>query len=360
MKKFGYLFPFILPTLWVWGYYQGGIWNYATVFFAFGMVPILDAILGVDKHNFPKEAEKQISEEWYYKGILYLWAFLQVGLLIWACYVVSLNTLQTYEYVGFLLSTMTVLGGVGITVAHELGHKNSRFEQILAKIILDTVFYRHFFIEHNRGHHVNVATPLDPATARKNQSFYQFWWQSVWGSIRSAWHLEAKRLEKKGKSVWSSENEMWNCFFEPLMLMLVLSTSMSIWQGYFAWQVAVFFVLQSILSFSLLEAVNYIEHYGITRRLLENGKYERVDPLHSWNASHLLSNFFLFQLQRHSDHHAYASRRYQILRHFDESPQLPAGYPTMILLALVPPLWFAVMNKRLDAWEKSIHEVRNA
>lgn len=360
MKKFGYLFPFILPTLWVWGYYQGGIWNYATVLFAFGVIPIFDAILGIDKHNFPKEAEKQISEEWYYKGVLYLWAFLQVALLVWACYAVSLNTLQTYEYVGFLLSTMTVLGGVGITVAHELGHKNSRFEQILAKIILDTVFYRHFFIEHNRGHHVNVATPLDPATARKNQSFYRFWWQSVRGGIRSAWKIEAKRLEKKGKAPYSIENELWNCFVEPLFLMITLVAFTSLMQGYFTWQVGVFYLLQSVLSFSLLEAVNYIEHYGITRRLLENGKYERVEHLHSWNASHLLSNFFLFQLQRHSDHHAYASRRYQILRHFEDSPQLPAGYPTMVLLALVPPLWFAVMNKRLDDWEKSVYEARNA
>lgn len=357
MKKFGYLFPFVLPILWVGGYYLSGMWNYATVLFAFGLIPILDAIIGIDKHNFTKEQEKQIGEKLYYKAILYAWGFLQIGLLVWACYVVTFGSWQAYEYVGFLLSAMTVLGGIGITVAHELGHKNSSFEQFLAKIILDTVFYRHFFIEHNRGHHVNVATPLDPATARKNQTFYAFWWQSIIGGIRSAWNLEKKRLQKKGKNAWSWENEMWRCLIEPLTLLLTLTAAMSFLKGQFAWQVVVFFLLQSLLSFSLLEAVNYIEHYGITRRLLANGRYERVEHLHSWNASHLLSNFFLFQLQRHSDHHAYAGRRYQILRHFDESPQLPAGYPTMILIALIPPLWFAIMNKRLEQWQAQYNKV---
>jgi alkane 1-monooxygenase len=351
-KKLGYLFPFILPTLWVWGNYQGGFWQYSAVIFAFGLVPIIDFLVGIDRHNFAKEEEKQVLDEWYYKGVLYLWAFVQGGLLLWACYVVAFQHLSSSEYVGFLLSAMTVLGGIGITVAHELGHKNNRFEQFLAKAILNTVFYRHFFIEHNRGHHVHVATPSDPATSRKNQSFYAFWWQSVTGSIRNAWNLEKKRLERKGKSVWSAENEMWACLFQPLALMISLTALFSLWKGEFLWQVPVFFLSQSVLSFSLLEAVNYIEHYGIMRRQLPNGKYERVEHLHSWNASHLISNFFLFQLQRHSDHHAYANRPYQVLRHFEDSPQLPAGYPTMIITALFPPLWFALMNKRLERWQQ--------
>ncbi|GAB4130372.1 MAG: alkane 1-monooxygenase [Raineya sp.] len=313
---------------------------------------MIDFLAGVDKQNFAKEEEKQVVEEGYYRFVLYLWAFLQVGLLFWACYIIANETMTRSEVVGFLLSTMTVLGGIGITVAHELGHKNSKIDQFLAKIILNTVFYRHFFIEHNRGHHVHVATPLDPATSRKNQNFYAFWWQSVSGSIRSAWNLEKKRLERKGKSVWSFENEMWACLFQPLGLMLLLTGVFSYWNGEFVWRVPLFYFGQSILSFSLLEAVNYIEHYGITRRKLHNGKYERVEHLHSWNASHLISNFFLFQLQRHSDHHAYANRPYQILRHFEDSPQLPAGYPTMIITALLPPLWFAIMNKRLETWQE--------
>lgn len=351
-KKLGYLFPFILPTLWIWGTYKGGFWSYSAVLFAFGLIPLIDFLAGIDKQNFGKEEEKQVADEWYYRGVLYLWAFVQVGLLVWACYVVAYQSLSYGEYVGFLLSTMTVLGGIGITVAHELGHKNSKWEQFLAKTILNTVFYRHFFIEHNRGHHVQVATPQDPATSRKNQSFYAFWWQSVVGSIKSAWNLEKKRLERKGKSVWSIENEMWACLFQPLTLMFLLTLFFSLLKGEFMWQVPTFFLVQSVFSFSLLEAVNYIEHYGISRRKLPNGKYERVEHLHSWNASHLISNFFLFQLQRHSDHHAFANRPYQVLRHFEDSPQLPAGYPTMIITALFPPLWFSLMNKRLEHWER--------
>jgi alkane 1-monooxygenase len=352
LKKLGYLFPFILPILWVWGNYQGGFWQYSAVVFAFGLVPLIDFLVGLDKHNFTKEEEKQVLDEWYYRGVLYVWAFVQIGLLVWSCYVVAFQRLSLSEYIGFLLSAMTVLGGIGITVAHELGHKNKRFEQFLAKAILSTVFYRHFFIEHNRGHHVHVATPLDPATSRKNQSFYAFWWQSVVGSIRSAWHLEKKLLERKGKSVWSIENEMWACLFQPLAVMSSLTVFFSVLRGELIWQVPIFFLSQSVLSFSLLEAVNYIEHYGIMRRQLPNGKYERVGHLHSWNANHLISNFFLFQLQRHSDHHAYAHRPYQVLRHFEDSPQLPAGYPTMIITALFPPLWFAIMNKRLERWQQ--------
>jgi alkane 1-monooxygenase len=255
---------------------------------------------------------------------------------------------------------MTIFGGIGITVAHELGHKPRKLDQTLAKILLATVFYRHFIIEHNRGHHVNVGTPLDPATARKNQSFYSFWWQTVRGSLKHAWQLEVARLRRAGKNPYGWENEIWRCFLEPTLLLTALTAIMSLLKGAFAWQVPVFFLTQSFLSFSLLEVVNYIEHYGMQRRLLPNGKYERVNPLHSWNASFLLTNFFLFQLQRHSDHHAYATREYQILRHFDESPQLPAGYPTMVLIALIPPLWFRIMNPLLEAWEKRVRQEPDA
>jgi len=358
-KKLGYLMPFILPALWVLGFYGGGAWNYATLVFAFGLIPMLDAWVGVDTRNPQKEEEKGLSDEKFYQGVTFSWTFLQVGLIIWACYVVSLGSMQTYELVGFVLSTMTVMGGVGITVAHELGHKNTTLEQFLAKIILVTVCYRHFYIEHNRGHHVHVATPLDPATSQKNQTFYAFWWQTVAGSWASAWGLEKKRLEKQQKSMWSLSNEIWACVFQPLAFITIITFVISYLQGIFVWQVPVFFFVQSILAFSLLEAVNYIEHYGIRRKLLASGRYERVEHLHSWNASHLISNFFLFQLQRHSDHHAFSSRRYQILRHFEESPQLPAGYPTMILTALVPPLWFRIMNKRLETWEKQVYLAEN-
>ncbi len=353
-RKLGYLLPLLLPILWVSSHYAGGAWNYLVVIAAFGVLPLLDAWIGASMRNYSPEEERYIGEAPYYRLVLYSWAFIQVGLLIWASYRVAVVPLSLMEWGGFLLSAMTIFGGIGITVAHELGHNPRPVDQVLAKLLLTTVFYRHFIIEHNRGHHVNVGTPLDPATAKKNQSFYAFWWQTVWGSLRHAWQLEVQRLRRAGKNPYGWHNELWRCFLEPLLLLALLTGGISLIKSTFAWQVPLFFMLQSLLSFSLLEVVNYIEHYGMTRKRLPNGKYERVNPLHSWNASFLLTNFFLFQLQRHSDHHAYATRAYQILRHYDESPQLPAGYPTMVLVALIPPLWFRIMNKRLAQWEARV------
>ncbi|MEX2232696.1 MAG: alkane 1-monooxygenase [Cyclobacteriaceae bacterium] len=243
-----------------------------------------------------------------------------------------------------------VTGGIGITVAHELGHKKSALEQFYGKILLLTVCYMHFHIEHNRGHHVAVATPEDPATARKNENFYRFWVRSVFGGYQHAWQLEKERLQRKNHSTISVYNQMLWFGFLPFAFCFLLTLIPTILLKRFTWEVPVFFFCQSLIAFTLLELVNYVEHYGIQRKEIAPGKYERVNPVHSWNASHLLSNFFLFQLQRHSDHHVYSYKRYQVLDHYDESPQLPFGYPTMILIALVPPLWFWVMNKRLERW----------
>jgi alkane 1-monooxygenase len=255
-------------------------------------------------------------------------------------------------WIGFVLSTSLVTGGIGITVAHELGHKKSALEKFYSKALLMTVCYMHFYIEHNRGHHVLVATPADPATARKHQNFYSFWIQSVLGGYAHAWKIERDSLERKGKRLISLDNEMIRFFLFPIIFCFILFVTGSYWKGSVAWEVPLFFFTQSFLAFTLLELVNYVEHYGIMRREIAPGKFERVNPLHAWNASHMISNFFLFQLQRHSDHHAFAHKRYQVLNHYDESPQLPFGYPTMIMIALCPPLWFGIMDKRLTQWQK--------
>jgi alkane 1-monooxygenase len=197
-----------------------------------------------------------------------------------------------------------------------------------------------------------VATPGDPSTARKNESFYTFWVRSVFKGYAHAWRLEAESLKRKGYAIWSLHNEMIRFAILPLLFCGALTLMFSLLLNRITWEVPVFFFSQSLLAFSLLELVNYVEHYGIMRKEIAPGKYERVNPLHSWNASHLLSNFFLFQLQRHSDHHAYAHKRYQVLNHYEQSPQLPFGYPTMIMLAMVPPVWFGIMNKRLEQWQK--------
>lgn len=352
IRKIGFFTAFIVPALVVAGAYAGGGWNYLPLFFAFFILPVLDHLLGTDTTNVPEASAKVVGEAFYYRFVTYIWACFQLLFLFWGAYMVGAGYIQGFAaWTGFVLSYALVTGGIGITVAHELGHKKSLLERTYSKLLLMTVCYMHFYIEHNRGHHVYVATPEDPATARKSESFYIFWVRSVWQGYRHAWRLEADRLQRQGRAIFSIYNEMLWYAVLPVLFCGLLVVAMYVVFGSFLWEVPVFFFAQSFFAFTLLELVNYVEHYGIVRREVAPGKYERVNPLHSWNASHLLSNFFLFQLQRHSDHHALAYKRYQILNHYDESPQLPFGYPTMVLLALVPPVWFGLMDKRLESWQ---------
>ena len=356
LKKIGFFTAFILPALVVAGFYLGGYWNFLSIGFVFIIITTIDQLTGVDTENISSEKTEIVSNEFYYRLITYVWTFIQLAFVIWGMYAVTLNKLTTpYEWIGFVIGFGLVTGGIGITVAHELGHKKSRLEQFYGKLLLMTVCYMHFFVEHNRGHHVQVATPEDPATAQKNENFYVFWFRSVFHGYAHAWQLEKESLNRKGYSVLSLKNEMIWFVLLPILFCAVLTWIISSLNGRMTWEIPLFFFAQSIIAFSLLELVNYIEHYGIVRKQDSSGKYERVNPLHSWNASHLISNFFLFQLQRHSDHHANAIKRYQVLNHHDESPQLPFGYPTMILMALVPPLWFARMNPLLNEWKEKIY-----
>jgi alkane 1-monooxygenase len=356
LKKVGFFTAFILPTLVVSGYYLGGYWNYLTLIFSFILIPLIDQAIGLDTSNVDESEEKKLSEEKYYRFVTYTWTYVQVALVIWGIYAIQEGRLQSLaEWVGFTLGFALVTGGIGITVAHELGHKKSALERFYSKLLLMSVCYMHFYIEHNRGHHVWVATPEDPATAKKNETFYAFWFRSVFVGYGHAWKLEKERLQKLGLPIVHWKNEMIWFALLPVVFCALLTIAFSIPSGQLHWNIPLFFFAQSIFAFTLLELVNYVEHYGIVRKELAPGKYERVNPLHSWNASHLISNFFLFQLQRHSDHHANAIKRYQILKHYDDSPQLPYGYPTMIIMALIPPLWFNEMNSRLDAWATKIY-----
>ena len=346
-RKIGFFSAFILPALVVVGCYMGGWYNWSSVLFVFVLMPLIDHFAGIDKENVPKDQQGSVGQEFYYRFVTYVWVYVQFAFFLWGISVVSSGRLNDLpEWTGFTIGFALVTGGIGITVAHELGHKKSALERFYSKALLMTVCYMHFYIEHNRGHHVNVATPLDPATAKKKQNFYAFWLQSVLGSFRHAWELEKNSLKLKGKSLWSLHNQMIWFVLLPILFCVALMFAFN----NFTWMIPLFFVVQSVLAFSLLELVNYVEHYGILRRETSPGQYERVNPLHSWNASHLISNFFLFQLQRHSDHHYNAIKRYQVLDHYDQSPQLPFGYPTMILVAMVPPLWFRMMDPRLDTW----------
>ncbi|MCG8385776.1 MAG: alkane 1-monooxygenase [Cytophagales bacterium] len=350
-KKIGFFTAFLIPATAVTGYYLGGGWNYLAISLAFFIIPALDVVFGTDPANVPEEKIKQVSGEFFYRFVLYCWVYFQLAFMGWGFYVVAFGQLHYWwEWFGFALSFALVTGGIGITVAHELGHKKSKLERFYSKVLLMTVCYMHFYIEHNRGHHVHVATPEDPATAKKGENFYTFWVRSVFKGYMHAWKLENERMRRKGHSVFSSRNEMIWFTLLPLFFCALVTLGSSLYAGFIVWQIPAFFFAQSLLAFTLLEQVNYIEHYGIVRKEIAPGKYERVNPVHSWNASQIVSNFFLFQLQRHSDHHANAIKRYQVLYHYDESPQLPTGYSAMVILCLLPPLWFSIMNKRLEKW----------
>lgn len=354
MRKLKFFYAFEVPALVVLGYYMGGWWNFLAVGFAFVVLPLVDQLIGIDSTNIEGDKAKIVGNEFYYRFVTYIWTYFQMGMVFWGAYVVSTGTLTFwYEWVGFIISFSLVTGGIGITVAHELGHKKSSLERFYSKLLLMTVSYMHFYIEHNRGHHVQVATLEDPATSRKNESFYLFWLRSVFLGYLHAWKLEIESLKRKGLSAFGFQNQMIWFALLPILFCVLLTFIFSP-AGTINWLIPLFFFAQSFFAFTLLELVNYVEHYGILRKE-KDGKPERVNPLHSWNSSHVISNFFLFQLQRHSDHHANAIKRYQVLNHYDYSPQLPFGYPTMIIIALVPPLWFYMMNPRLEEWEGKVY-----
>jgi alkane 1-monooxygenase len=356
-KKIGFFCAFTVPSVTVLAFYfGGGLWNYATVVYVFIVIPLLDEIIGKDSENPTEAGEKALSHDFFFKYITFLWVPVHFALIFWAFQQIEFAGLLLYEKIGLMISVALSTGGLGITVAHELGHKHTKTEKFLAKTLLVSVFYGHFYVEHNRGHHLHVGTPKDPATSRFGENFYTFWLRTVKGSFESAWRIEKERLQKKGKSAFSFENEVLLLSVVSLLYFAILWAFFSFSAEKIAWEFAFWYPLHAVAAFSLLEVVNYIEHYGIVRRKTASGKYEKVEHVHSWNANHLLSNLFLFQLQRHSDHHAHAHRRYQVLRHFEDSPQLPFGYPVMILAALVPPVWFYLMNPRLKAWEKQVYE----
>jgi alkane 1-monooxygenase len=310
--------------------------------FVYVLIPLLDVVIGDDASNAPEDVVAWLEQDRYYRWITYLFLPLQFLTLFVGLWLMTRNGgLPVVDRLG-IATTLGMLNGIAINTAHELGHKKEHLERWFARIALAPCGYGHFFIEHNRGHHVRVATPDDPASSRLGESFWRFWPRTVFGSARNGWRLEKSRLRRMGKGTWTLRNDVLNAWAMTLVLWAVLV-------AVFGVGVLPYLVLQAALAFSLLEAVNYVEHYGLLRQTLPNGRPERVTPRHSWNNNHLTTNLFLYHLQRHSDHHANPTRRYQALRHFDDSPQLPAGYAAMILLAYFPPLWRRIMDKRVIA-----------
>jgi alkane 1-monooxygenase len=306
------------------------------VFIAF---PILDIAVGMDATNPPDSVLKWLEQDRYYRWCTYVFIPIQYGGLVLACWLWSSGDLSVLSSLG-LAFTVGVVGGIAINTAHELGHKRASSERWLSRVALAQTGYGHFFIEHNRGHHVRVATPEDPASSRLGESFWAFLPRTVSGSLRSAWGIEAARLDRLGKSHWSIHNDILGAWAMTVALFGVLAIV-------FGPVVLPYLLIQAVIGFSLLEVVNYLEHYGLRRNKREDGRYERCLPEHSWNSNNVASNVLLYHLQRHSDHHANPTRRYQALRHVEEAPQLPTGYAGMIVLAWFPPLWRRVMDPRL-------------
>ena len=313
------------------------LWTLPFIFY--GLVPFLDWFIGEDAVNAPESAVTGLEHDRYYRRIVYFYIPSQYLATIAGAWLAVKAPLPLWELAGLIL-TVGMVNGVGINTAHELGHKTGALERWLARISLAPVAYGHFFIEHNKGHHKNVATPDDPASSRMGESFWSFLPRTVTGSLRSAWRIERDRLARLGKGAWSVENEN----LQSWAMTVVLFGGLSLWLGPWA---LLFLVVQAVYGFSLLEVVNYLEHYGLLRLPESGGRVERCQPRHSWNSNHVVTNLLLYQLQRHSDHHANPTRRYQALRHFDDSPQLPSGYAAMVLVAYCPPLWFRLMDPRV-------------
>src|SRR5215469_8268125 len=308
--------------------------------FVFGILPLLDTLIGVDSRNPPDSVMASLEGDRYYRWCVYLFVPLQFASLVWACSRWS-GALPPVDSLGLAL-TIGVVGGAGINAAHELGHKSEILEHWLSKITLAQTGYGHFFVEHNRGHHLRVATPEDPASARMGESFWAFLPRTVAGSVASAWQIERSRLARMSKPALCISNDAISAWLMSAALFGFLL-------GLFGLSILPWLVVQAAVGLSLLEAVNYLEHYGLARRKRADGRYEPCATLHSWNSDHIVSNVLLYHLQRHSDHHLYPSRGYQALRSSGQAPALPSGYGTMVVVAVFPALWRRVMDPKVMA-----------
>ncbi|MCW2773595.1 MAG: alkane 1-monooxygenase [Nocardioides sp.] len=349
-KRYLWLIGLVVPSLafigyGMWALTGWGIWFWIGPVVILVVVPAIDLLAGLDRSNPPDDVIERLEQDRYYRWITYLFLPIQYLGFVGALWLIGGGAdLTTFDKIGLAVS-VGCIGGIGINTAHELGHKREANERWLSKIALAQSFYGHFYIEHNRGHHVRVATPEDPASSRFGENFYQFWPRTVGGSLKSAWRIEKRRYARKDQHPFRIGNDVLNAW----LMSVVLWAALTVWLGP---EILPYLVIQAVVGFSLLEVVNYMEHYGMLRQKVgvgERQRYERVDPTHSWNSNNVATNVLLYHLQRHSDHHANPTRRYQSLRDFEESPVLPTGYAGMIVLAIVPAVWRRVMDPRVLA-----------
>jgi alkane 1-monooxygenase len=316
--------------------------------FVFGLIPVLDLVLGRTASLASTDPEAATAwRDWRFDLWLWAWVPVQLGMLALATWTYGHAATTGGVSAAWFLAAAVSCGlttGIGINVAHELMHRKGRVERALAEVLMTTTTYTHFCVEHVLGHHKNVATPEDPASSRIGETLYAYLPRTLLGGLRSAWRIETARASRQGFAGTVRDRRVRY----PLVLVAVYAAIAVVVGG---WGV-VFFAAQSIVAMLLLETINYIEHYGLARREIRPGVYERTLPHHSWNASERLTNWVLFHLERHADHHHIASRPYFALRHIEDSPQLPTGYAGMVLLSLVPPLWRRVMDPRVVAWQQ--------
>ncbi|MDG4666895.1 alkane 1-monooxygenase [Mycobacterium sp. 236(2023)] len=348
-KRYVWLLGLVVPTLVPMSALGASLSGWSVFWWSgpvlmFIVIPALDHLVGPDSDNPPDSALTWLENDRYYRWATYIYLPAQYLSLVLACWLWAGGSgipMSELDKVGLML-TVGGIAGVGINTAHELGHQRAQSERWLSKIALAQTGYGHFYVEHNRGHHARVATPDDPASSRLGESLYTFQFRSFFGSLRSAWRIEKRRLNRRHKSVWTLRNDVLNSWLMTVVLFSVLV-------AVFGPDVVIWLIGQAVVGVCLLESINYLEHYGLRRQRRADGSYEQVRAAHSWNSNSVISNVFLFHLQRHSDHHANPQRRYQALCHADEAPQLPSGYATMVLLALFPPLWRRVMDPRVIA-----------
>ena len=339
MKKFKYLSVLILP-IFVWiSFHSKGILTFLPALYLFGAIPFFELILKVDNQNLSEQEKVLATNNSFYSVLLYLMLPIQFGFLVYFMFHIQ-EAQSTSVLIGRILSMGLMCGVLGINIGHELGHRSNRFERFIGELLLLTSLENHFLPYHNRGHHTNVGTKNDPATARRNEWLFIFWIRSQIGSYFQAWQIEILRMKIMKKQIFSLENKM-------IQYTILHSLFLGSIYAYFGSVVLIYFLFAAAVGILLLETVNYIEHYGLYRQQRENGNYEHVKRKHSWNSNHVIGRVVLFELSRHSDHHFKADRPYQLMETSDDSPVMPTGYPGMMLLSCIPPLFFMVMNHRV-------------
>ena len=343
-KRYLWILSTLIPLLGLSGIglyeWTGNAWLLLTpLVIVYVVIPVLDMVFNEDESNPPESAVPELEKDRYYAWLAYLLLPFYLLVLAFVIYYIDTRELNGWM-IAAIVWTLGIVTGLTINQGHELGHKKSTVDQNVAKLALASSFYGHFTIEHNAGHHAQVATPEDSASARYGENIYRFALREIPGGIKRAWRLETQRLKRKGLPWWSLNNQILHSYAMSVAIFATLTFM-------FGWTALWVLLLNIPASWWQLTSANYVEHYGLLRLKDENGKYERCQPKHSWNSNHLVSNLVLFHLQRHSDHHANPARHYQSLRHFDEAPQLPSGYMGMFVLAYIPPLWRKVMDKRL-------------